>query len=97
MKTGRGHRRDITGQKRNRLTALYPTGGKNADGREIWVFKCECGKKFKVSAKSFLSGNTKSCGCWYKDSRKIINKSHGMSYKPIYKSWSDMKSRCTNA
>ena len=73
---GRG--RDLTGMKFGRLTALKPVG-RNKERYIIWECECECidkntGKHTikNVSSDNLINGNTKSCGCWNKDSAKIV-------------------------
>ena len=53
-------KRDYTGEKYGRLTAIKqdpdkPTG--------YWIWKCECGNTKTIKADSVVSGKTKSCGC----------------------------------
>jgi hypothetical protein len=56
-------RRDLTGQKFGRLTALAPAAGNR------WTVSCECGNPNPkpVRTAGLLSGNTKSCGCLRKE------------------------------
>lgn len=55
-------RKDLTGLKFNRLTALYPDGNDN-HGNIYWVCQCDCGNSVKVIARQLITGGTKSCGC----------------------------------
>lgn len=41
--------KDLTGQKRGHLTALYPTGEK-IHGTAVWVWRCDCGKTVQHAA-----------------------------------------------
>lgn len=53
---------DLTGQKFNKLTALYYIkGGK-------WHCRCDCGNQCDIETKYLRSGHTKSCGCLRKES-----------------------------
>ena len=54
---------DISGQKFNRLTALYPLDRRTAKGGLIWHCLCECGNEIDVSYNNLLYSNQKSCGC----------------------------------
>ena len=36
---------------------------RNKHGAVIWRCLCKCGKTFPTTARSFMSGHTKSCGC----------------------------------
>lgn len=62
-------------------------------GNTRWVCLCSCGKKNIVRGSKLRSGNTKSCGCFF---RIIPHKIHGMSGTKTYKSWDAMKQRCSN-
>lgn len=56
---------DISKTRYFNLTAIQYV--KTIDGRAIWEFLCDCGKKIEIQSKSVKTGNTKSCGC-----RKLI-------------------------
>lgn len=76
---------------------------KQGDKKKKCLFLCQCGGTFVSSIYSVRSGNTKSCGCYHK---KIVseiglrNKKHGdasaRGVTKLYKTWSDIKSRCYN-
>lgn len=54
--------KDITGQKRGKLTAIrrIRTDEKR---NSIWLFLCDCGTEKEINAHNVLHGTTKSCGC----------------------------------
>lgn len=54
---------DITGQKFNRLTALYATEARDKKGSVMWHCRCECGNELDVSYNRLLYCSVKSCGC----------------------------------
>lgn len=56
------------------------------------VCNCACGNTTARIAIPNLGKNTTSCGC----AKQGVNRSHGMSSSPTYKSWSSMVQRCTN-
>lgn len=58
---------DITGQRFNRLTAVYPTEQRDSKGSVIWHCKCDCGNEVKVPYNSLVYCNMKSCGCQKKE------------------------------
>lgn len=63
--------RDLTGQKFGRLTAIRPT--EERQGKSVvWECQCDCGELTYVGASSLKSGNTKSCGCSWKERGKDI-------------------------
>ena len=39
-------------------------------GRTRWKCECDCGKFTIVTRQCLISGNTKSCGCLYKELRE---------------------------
>lgn len=54
---------DITGQKFNRLTALYPLKERSGKGGMVWHCRCECGNEIDVPYNDLMYSNLKSCGC----------------------------------
>lgn len=61
--------KDLTGQKFGRLTALYATGERKYN-KDVWMWKCDCGKEKRIIAYSVTSGRTRSCGCLSADTTK---------------------------
>lgn len=55
-------KRDITGQRFGKLTALYPDG-ESRSNRQKWVCQCDCGETCSVSISNLRNGHTQSCGC----------------------------------
>ena len=55
-------RKDLTGMKYGKLTALYPTEKRYA-GSVVWHCKCDCGGEKDVAAAALGSGHARSCGC----------------------------------
>lgn len=53
--------KDLTNQKFNKLTALYPIESNTA--HKQWHCKCDCGKECNVESSRLIAGVTKSCGC----------------------------------
>lgn len=58
---------DITGQKFERLTALYPVDERTQKGGRIWHCRCDCGNEVDVPYNDLLYSNMKSCGCQKKE------------------------------
>lgn len=83
------------GEKYHRLTAKkFISLDKRSQA--IWSWACDCGKEHLATAGSVRSGKTKSCGCYYREAVKKINKTHGMFYTSEYVIWAGMIQRCTN-
>ena len=58
---------DLTGEKFGRLIVIkrnYPNG---KYGHLKWLCKCDCGEERIVWGNNLIRGNTKSCGCLYKE------------------------------
>ena len=55
-------KKDLTGQKFGKLTALYPTD-KRAGHHIMWHCRCDCGNECDVSGAMMSIGHVQSCGC----------------------------------
>lgn len=68
-------RRDLTGQRFGRLTALehVPAPSYYANQEGWWRCKCDCGNTTEVTAGALLHGRTKSCGCLSAEVRHLSN------------------------
>lgn len=89
------HGFDITGMKSGRLTALHKDGH-DKYGHPLWLCECECGDTARVLTASILHNKTKSCGCYYADTRHEVAKTHGSTYTRLYKIWAGIHRRCDN-
>ncbi|MBQ6899721.1 MAG: hypothetical protein IJN72_02680 [Firmicutes bacterium] len=65
---------DVSGQKFNRLTALYPTE-KRKRGIVVWHCRCDCGKELDVSYNDLVYTNLRSCGCRKQEHNQAL---HGL-------------------
>lgn len=87
---------DIAGFRFGRLFVLSQQGKKREE--LAWLCQCECGNQIITGGYKLRSGQTQSCGCLHKEVISNIysklNKSHGMSSTPEYKSWTQMIDRC---
>lgn len=90
------HTVDITHQRFGRLTAIAPTNDRTSDGRVKWRCLCDCGVKCCKSVKSLQSGDTKSCGCLFREVVGQANVTHGHAKSPEYMIWASAVARCTN-
>ena len=61
------HFADITGQRFNRLTALYPTDKRTDKGSLVWHCRCDCGNEVDVSYNELMFTSRQSCGCQKKE------------------------------
>jgi hypothetical protein len=60
--------KDHTGRRFGRLVVVSRAGN-DRFGRVVWHCECDCGGFAKVPAAHLVKGDTKSCGCLYRDTR----------------------------
>ncbi len=87
------NKKDITGQKFGKLTALKPVG-LNKHNQVLWLCQCECGNTTTVITSNLLKGKTKSCGCFAIETRKFLHKKHGLCHTRLNAIYRKMKGRC---
>lgn len=92
--------KDMTGKTFGRLHVVARSQISKG-GKAYWICRCECGNTKTVSGEKLRSGNTKSCGCYRKETLPFNRRTHGMSAHKnkkvrIYNIWLNMKSRCKN-
>jgi hypothetical protein len=86
--------RELTGVKNNLLTAINKL---EKNKRWYWRCKCECGNFTEIREDFFISGKTKSCGCFgsrnsvYKINQKPPTESAKNSYYGWYKQQSNKR------
>lgn len=85
--------KDLSGQKFNRLTAISydKDNGK-------WLCRCDCNAITRVTRDQLISGRTKSCGCFSRESKLTRLLKHGAARKgkitTEYMCWRNMLTRC---
>jgi hypothetical protein len=70
---------DLMGKRFGYLTVIKRVGTKF--GYALWLCKCDCGNEKEISGNNLRKGNTKSCGCYRKETVAIRSK--GKSPKNI--------------
>ena len=63
---------DLAGQKYGKLTVLNKTD-KRKGTSVVWLCHCDCGNECEVTSYNLRTGQTKSCGCLVKESKKIVD------------------------
>ncbi len=53
--------------------------------------RCDCGDETILTDRALVTGNTKSCGCWYRKHGHA-----GDRRSPTYRAWLAMRQRCLN-
>lgn len=89
--------KDITGLTFGRLTVIRQAE-MDDKGQRLWLCECSCepGKTKEVRGSYLRAGNVKSCGCLFLETRKTAAVKHGMSYHPLFGTWTNIKTRTTN-
>lgn len=64
------NKRDVTGLRFGRLTAICPTDKREADRSVVWKWRCDCGEDVDKSLNAVSRGLVRSCGCLLQDVRK---------------------------
>ena len=85
---------DLTGQRFGRLVVVNQAETIRR-GKTRWRCLCDCGKTVDVYAYNLRNGNSKSCGCLNREHLLQSHVTHGMSNTRLYKTWCDMKARCS--
>lgn len=97
MMQARGHHYK-PGRRFGRLTIVSEAGtGKH--GR-LYLCRCHCGKEVTRRGDLMANGETKSCGCWFKESRRTASRTHGFAPAspkiPVYLAYGREKGWCEN-
>lgn len=58
--------------------------------------RCKCGTEKEVRKAHMNAGRTLSCGCLATELRRKLLTKHGHFGTPVYQTWAQMISRCTN-
>ncbi|HEX3016407.1 MAG TPA: hypothetical protein VHP31_00940 [Caproicibacter sp.] len=86
--------KNLLGKTFGRLTVISRASN-DKRGKARWLCKCKCGGRKIILADSLISGRTKSCGCYRKETAPKNNPAkHGMSRTRLWTIWCGMKSRC---
>lgn len=84
------------GQKYNHLTIIEKSE-RNTNKKSYWICKCECGNISTVQSYDLTRNKTISCNDCGNKRIGEKNKKHD-SYKiRLYRTWSNMKTRCNNS
>jgi hypothetical protein len=94
--------KDLTGKKFGRLSVIKFMGISSTHNA-VWLCRCDCGQIKEVLSVSLVHGNTRSCGCLYREAmvkNGYRNLHHGHARSGFrtreYKTWVSMKMRCLN-
>ncbi len=89
---------DRMGDRYGRLVVVG-RGENDKYRRATWRCRCDCGNTtVDIQSGHLGAGHTTSCGCRGDETRQEVGERarvHGMCETREYKTWSDMKKRCT--
>lgn len=87
---------DRTSLRYGRLVVLrrFESGPASGGKRVRWICACDCGAETVVTGHALQRGETKSCGCYQRESTGDRHRKHGASRSPTHNSWRAMKARC---
>lgn len=88
------HFRDLTGLRFGRLSVVGYAG--RLGGAHAFGCRCDCGETLAVRGSCLTRSVTRSCGCLLGDRNREVRQTHGMSHKPEWRVWANMKKRCLN-
>lgn len=70
-------RKDLTGRRFGRLTAVCPIDRRDKKGCVFWKCRCDCGNETIVTEDNLVQGTTRSCGCLKREfQQNIANQLH---------------------
>lgn len=89
QKITKHYSKDLTNKRFGRLIALSPTSERKF-GKVVWLCVCDCGNYKKADTLQLHTGQTRSCGCLYQESRRRL-RSHPLAHAhaPIWWTWYD--------
>jgi len=82
--------KDLTGNRYGMITVLGK--GEKRGYHQKWLCKCDCGVEKEIFGTSLKNKGVESCGCLQ---LKTVT-THKASKTPLYRTWTNMKSRCLN-
>lgn len=85
---------DLTGVRVNRLTVLRRV--ENVGRQPAWLCQCDCGAPKRVLGTHLRAGDVIDCGCGRSARQAKSRQTHGMTDSAEFRTWSGMKSRCSN-
>lgn len=86
---------NLRGKRFGRLTVISDIG-RTMDRHVLWMCRCDCDNYVNVSSRDLMTGHTKSCGCFQKDTIRDKRYKHGDRDERLYSVWKSMKKRCEN-
>jgi hypothetical protein len=86
---------DMTGKRVGKLRVIRRVN--NTKGtRAFWLCHCDCGGVKTVRGYHLKISHVRSCGCLHTEMLARRNSTHGLSKRPEYSIWKNMRARCHN-
>lgn len=82
----------LVGKTFGRLTVLARDG--SVKGHSKWLCRCACGTEYRVLAVNLIHGRTRSCGCYFRETRGRAARRHGQSNTREHNIWCGVRRRC---
>lgn len=93
---------NLVGKRFGRLTVIEDSGERTPKHQVKWHCVCDCGNHVYVPTCYLTTGDTRSCGCLFRETCKQPNTlRHGDAspngkHTRLYESWHQMRKRCNN-
>lgn len=87
-------RGNLIGMKFGRLTVISRLGYDVDCRGTMWQCKCDCGNEIDVVCHALTQGKKTSCGCYFRGTELIPQKTRGESNTRLYSIYCGMISRC---
>lgn len=87
-------RGNLIGMKFGRLTVISRLGYDMACRGTMWHCKCDCGNEIDVVCHALTQGKKTSCGCYFRGTELIPQKTQGESNTRLYNIYWGMIGRC---
>lgn len=82
------------GNKFNRLTIIKLSTRPPKGSDEYYECQCDCGNKSIVRKSKIIRNETKSCGCYNRETTSKRLRKHGLSNHPCFNNWFNLLVRC---
>lgn len=83
---------DMIGQRYGRLTVISRGERRGKYTGAFWLCRCDCGNTVTVSGRELRKGDTRSCGCLYRETRRKAPEQK-LTGSRLYNIWQGMKRR----
>jgi hypothetical protein len=86
----------LPGEIFGRLTVIRDANIKSKKRGKSYVCRCRCRRLVTVNGRHLRSGESKSCGCRFRDLNRTFNYRHGQSHEAVYAAYYHNRALCRN-